>query len=120
MQQTWKISHVFWRPFVPLSDQGTFTPVGAQGGEGGSKEPLEENHFPTGSLQWNLHHIWMHYKKKIIILEKINKMLHHFKMAAKNRILFRVISILATIIKTNKQTNKGIFQWNLLKVGEHE
>ena len=34
-------------PLKHLSDQGTFTPVGAQGG-GGSMEP--ENHFPTEIL----------------------------------------------------------------------
>ena len=33
----------------PLSDQGTFTPVGVQGG--GPRDPSVENHFPTGILQ---------------------------------------------------------------------
>ena len=57
------------------SDQGTFTPVGAQGGV----IPLRKL-FSTGILQWNLHHIYMHFKKKIIILKRI---WNRFKMAAK-------------------------------------
>ena len=50
---------------VLLSDQGTFTPVGAQGGGG-------ENHFPTGILQWNLHHICTGYKKSEFCQKKKN------------------------------------------------
>ena len=34
-----------------LSDQGTFTPVGAQGGGGVPRDPTVENRFPTGILQ---------------------------------------------------------------------
>ena len=44
-----------------LSDQGTFTPVGAQGVV--PRDPTVENHFPSRILQWNLHHICMDYKK---------------------------------------------------------
>ena len=45
-----------------LSDQGTFTSVGAQGGaQGGPRDTTVENHFPSRILQWNLHHICMDY-----------------------------------------------------------
>ena len=46
------------------------------------RDPTVENHFPTGILQWYLHHICMDYKK-ITILQKKLKMLYRFKMAAK-------------------------------------
>ena len=32
-------------------DQGTFTPVGAQGGGGVRRDPTVENHFPSRILQ---------------------------------------------------------------------
>ena len=61
------------------SDQGTFTPVGAQGG---SMEPPWENHFPTGILHWNLHHICRGHKNHNSA-NFLKKMLYRFKMAAK-------------------------------------
>ena len=63
-----------------LSDQGTFTPVGAQGGN--SMETSWENHFPTRILQWNLHNICTGYKKSQFCKKKF-EMLFRFKMAAK-------------------------------------
>ena len=65
----------------------------------------QENYFPTKSLQWNSHHIRMHYKKKIIILQE-KKCCTVLKWWPNNRlsffflILFCVISILAKIWKT--------------------
>ena len=35
---------------IPLSDPGTFTPVGAQGGRV-PRDPTVENHFPSPILQ---------------------------------------------------------------------
>ena len=32
---------------LTLSDEGTFTPVGAQGGGGGPRDPTVENPFPA-------------------------------------------------------------------------
>ena len=49
---------------------------------GGSMEPPWENHFPTGILQWNLHHICTGHKKSQFCKKKF-KMLYRFKMAAK-------------------------------------
>ena len=65
---------------LTLSNQGTFTPVGAQGGS--PRDPTVENHFPTGILQWNLHHICMGYKNSQFCKKNL-KMLYRFKMAAK-------------------------------------
>ena len=65
-----------------LSDQGTFTPVGAQRVGGGPRDPSVENHFPTGILQWNLHHMCMDYEKSQF-WKKFLKMLYRFKMTAK-------------------------------------
>ena len=50
----WNLGH--------FGEQGTFTPVGAQGGTGSMEPPLR-NHFLSGVLQWNLHHICMHHQK---------------------------------------------------------
>ena len=70
--------------FLTLSDQGTFTPVGAQGG-GDPRDPTVENHFPSRILQWNLYHICMDYKKSQFWKKKKKKrkILYSFKMAAK-------------------------------------
>ena len=50
-------------------DQGTFTPVSA---------PLE-NYFPTGILQWNLHHTIMY----ALLKPPSRKQLYRLKMAVK-------------------------------------
>ena len=50
-----------------LSDQGTFTPVGAQGGGISSNPPPRENNFPTVILQWNLHHLCTGNKNNTIL-----------------------------------------------------
>ena len=87
----WHISSHF------RSDQGTFTPVGAQGG--GPRDPSVENHFPSRISQWNLHHICMDYKKSQFWKKKW-KCCTVSKWRPNNRFLFRVISILAKIWKT--------------------
>ena len=101
------------------SDQGTFTPVGAQG----SMEPPWENHFPTGILQWNLHHICTGNKKTQFCKKKKKKKKKLqrctvSKWRPNNRFLFRVISILAKLWKTT--FSKEFFNKIWLKEGEYE
>ena len=78
-----------------ISDQGTFTPVGGQGGFHGTPR---ENHFPTRILQWNLHHICTGYKKSQFCKKKF-KCCSVSKWQPNNQFLFRVISILAKFLK---------------------
>ena len=65
---------------------------------GGSMEPPWENHFSTGILQWNLHHICRGYKKSQFC-KKILKCCSVSKWRPNNRFLFRVILILAKFWK---------------------
>ena len=92
-----------------ISDQGTFTPVGGQGGFHGTPR---ENHFPTRILQWNLHHICTGYKKSQFCKKKF-KCCSVSKWQPNNQFLFRVISILAKFLKNHFP--KEIFQWNLAR-----
>ena len=57
-------------------------------------EPPWENHFPIGFLQ-EICTIYVRAIKEHNSEKKNSKMLYRFKMAANNRFLFRVISILA-------------------------
>ena len=56
-------------------------PLVSKGG-GVPRDPTVENHFPIGILQWNLHHIYMDYKKSQFC-KKILKSFYCFKEAAK-------------------------------------
>ena len=62
---------------------------------------------------------YMYTLLKTIIPEKKIKMLHRFKMAANNRFLYRVASILAKICKKNTFPRE-FFNEIWLKVGEHK
>ena len=99
-----------------LSDQVTFTPVGAQGGFHGTPR---ENHFPTLVLQWNLHHICTGHKKLQFCKKKI-KCCTVSKWRPNNRFLFRVISILAKFWKKKNTFPKEFFNEIWLKEGEYE
>ena len=68
-----------------------------------------ENHFSTGILQWNLHHICTGNKKSQFCKKKI-KMLYRFKMAAKEPIFISRHFDFGQLLKTHFP--KGIFQWN--------
>ena len=54
---------VDYEPSLTLKWPRYFYSRWCPGGGGGSMEPPWENHFPTGILQWNLHHICTGYKK---------------------------------------------------------
>ena len=84
------------------------------------RDPSVENHFPTGILQWNLHHMCMDYKKSQF-WKKFLKCCTVSKWRPNNRFLFRpgfrLISILAKIWKTTFP--KEFFKKIWLKVGEY-
>ena len=84
---------------------------------GGPRDPTVENHFSTGILQWNLHHICMGLKNSEF-REKNWKCCTVSKWRPNNRFLFCVILILAKIWKTTFP--KEFFYEIWLKVGEHE
>ena len=50
----------YWRK-ISLSSVSELLPLVPKGGV--PRDPSVENHFPTGILQWNLHHMCMDYKK---------------------------------------------------------
>ena len=85
---------------------------------GGSMEPPRENHFPTGILQWNLHHICTGHKKSQFCKKKKIKCCTVSKWRPNNRFLFRVISILAKFWKNTFP--KEFFNEIWLKEGEYE
>ena len=69
--------------------------------KGGSMEPPpRENHFPTGILQWNLHHIYVRDIKNHNSAKNFFECCTVSKWRPNNRFLFRVISILAKFWKT--------------------
>ena len=79
--------------------------------------PPWENHFSTGILQWNLHHIRTGYKKSQSCKKK-SKCCSVSKWRPNNRFLFRVISILPKFWKT--PFPKEFFNEIWLKEGEYE
>ena len=79
-------------------------------------EPPWENHFPTGILQWNLHHICTGHKKSQFCNKKKFKCCTVSKWRPNNRFLFHVISILAKFWKTT--FSKEFFNEIWLKEGE--
>ena len=81
------------------------------------RDPSVENHFPTGILQWNLHHICRAIKNHNSA-KKIWKYCTVSKWRPNNRFLFRVILILAKSWKTTFP--KEFFHEIFLKVGEYE
>ena len=97
-----KVTKVLLLPLVP---------------KGGSMELPWENHFSTGILQWNLYHICTGYKKSQFC-KKILKCCSVSKWRPNNRLLFRVISILAKFWKTTFP--KEFFNEIWLKEGEYE
>ena len=104
-----------------LSDQGTFTPVGAQGGL--HRTPLKKTTFPPEFRNeiWNLHYVCMDYKKSQFCKKKKKKKWKCCtvsKWQPNNRFFFCVISILAKIWKTTFRKEFVNEIW--LKVGEHE
>ena len=89
-----------------------------RGGGGVPRDPSVEDHFPTGILQWNLHHMCMDYKKSHNSGKKNQKCSTVSKWRPNNRFMFRVISILAKIWKNTFP--KEFFKEIWLKVGEHQ
>ena len=81
-----------------------------KGGGGFPRDPTVENHFPSGILRWNLHHICKH-SKNHNSATKFFKSCTAWKWWPNNRFLFCVILILAENLKNHFP--KGIFQWNL-------
>ena len=99
-----------------LSDQGTFTPVGAGGG--GSMETPEKTTFPLEFCN-EICIIYVRAKKKNHNSEKKNlKCCTVSKWRPNNRFLFHVISILAKFWKTT--CPREFFNEIWLKEGEYE
>ena len=110
VMQVWfvntKVTKVLLLPLVP---------------KGGSMEPPWENHFLTGILQWNLHHICTGHKKSQFCQKKKKKKIKCCtisKWRPNNRFLFQVISILAKFWKNTFP--KEFFNEIWLKEGEYE
>ena len=97
-----------------LSDQGTFTPVGAQGGP---MEPLKKTTFPREfSNEIGTIYVWTIKNHNSGI--KCWKCCTVSKWRPNNRFSFCIISILAKIWKTTFP--KEFFNEIWLKVGKHE
>ena len=82
-------------------------------------KPPWENHFPTGILHWNLHHICTGHKKSQFCKKKKKlKCCTVSKWRPNNRFLFRVISILAKFWKNT--IPKEFFNEICLKEGKYK
>ena len=121
-KQTYKIK-IFGR-YIALntlkSVQGTFTPVGAQGGGGVPWNPPEKTTFPLEFCN-EICTIYVQDIKNHNSAKKKNfKCCTVSKWRPNNRFLFRVISILAKFWKTTFPKELEFFNEIWLKEGEYE